>query len=80
MIFTQQQLDTPVAELEGSGLSVRAINLLEERAGVVWIRDLVGMREEDLLSIVAIGPVIIKQLRLSLGLFLTLEAAEAGGV
>ena len=67
---TQEQLDTPVAMLENIGLSLRVINMLEERAGVIWLRDLIGMDESELLSVHEIGPVIVQELRESLQLFL----------
>jgi len=48
VFLTQQQEDTPIAELQRYGLDVRIINLLENDFGAIYIRDLVGLTEEEL--------------------------------
>ena len=55
MRWTQQQLDTPVAELERFGLGVQTIDILENRRGIVYMRDLVKLDERDILNIPMIG-------------------------
>ncbi len=42
------EFDTAIAELERYGLSVRVINALERRCGVVWVRDLRAFSVDEL--------------------------------
>lgn len=48
--------DVPVAVLEEHGLSVRIINMLEDAAGLVYMRDLLAMTEADLVALPQFGP------------------------
>ena len=54
MIITQKQLDTPIAYLDGYGLTTRLINALDD-AGYVYVRDLQGVTLEEIQKIEMIG-------------------------
>ncbi len=47
---------TPMAELEFFGLSVRVINEIEDKMGLIWIEDLPENLEEELWKIKNLGP------------------------
>ena len=49
--ITQGFFDTPVAELERHGLDHRLVNMLEDKLGVVYVRDLEGVERVDLLAV-----------------------------
>jgi len=52
--LTNEQLNTPLAELELYGMSVREINALDE-LGCIYIKDLEGVEASDLLEVPNIG-------------------------
>ena len=52
---TREQLDTPLAELEGELLDLHLLNLLEDGFGAIYVRDLVDVEEADLLAVPNVG-------------------------
>ena len=46
--LVKNHLDVPIAVLEEYGLSYSCLNQLEDCFGVIWLRDLVGLTEDDL--------------------------------
>lgn len=64
--LTDEQLDTPLAELEIYGLSCRSCNKLEDEFGAIYVRDLIGAQPEDLLALEYFGHTMIRELRLAL--------------
>ena len=64
--LTDEQLATPLAELEIYGLSCRACNKLKEEFGAIYVRDLVGAQPEDLIVLAYFGHTMIRELRLAL--------------
>jgi hypothetical protein len=54
-----------VADLECFGLSVKSINLLEDRLGIVYVDQLEGIKEEDLrvYGYHGFGPVGIQEVK-----------------
>lgn len=63
-------LRMPVAELEGHGLSLRIINQLEERFGVMYLGDLQAVTEQDILEERQMGAGTLREIRASLSGFL----------
>ena len=47
-LLIKEYLDLPVSILEEYGMSYSCLNQLEDRFGVIWLRDLVDLTEEDL--------------------------------
>jgi len=67
--MTQQQLDEPLASLEEHGLSNRLLNMLEDKLGAVYIRDLLKFDEGDLLGVDEFGVRAVEMLKRALLLF-----------
>jgi len=63
-----------VAELEYLGLSLRVINTLEEKVGIVYIKQLIEKSKEDLLDIRQLGSGAVKQIIAALERFPELES------
>ena len=55
VILTKEQLNTPLAELELYGMSIREINALETELDCMYVKDLEGVEVSDLLAIDNIG-------------------------
>ena len=70
MLFTAEQLETPLVKLEFYGLDIRVINTLEKRASIVWIRDLVGVKDVDLVRVDMMGVANVRSLKIALCRFL----------
>jgi len=66
----QEIMETPIAELGQWGLSVRAINLLELRHGLVYIWQLRGVTRDQLMVGEDIGMGVVRELAGALGRFL----------
>lgn len=62
-----------VAELEYLGLSLRVINTLEEKVGIVYVQQLIDKSEKELLHIRQLGAGAIKQIMAALERFPDLE-------
>lgn len=62
-----------VAELEYLGLSLRVINTLEEKMGVIFIQQLIEKSEKELLAIKQLGQGAVKQILNALERFPELE-------
>jgi len=63
MLFTREQLETPLAELEEYGLDVRIVSILEMRYDAVYIKDLIKIDSTQLEATAGLGPVRLNQLR-----------------
>lgn len=55
-------LDTPLAELEKQGVSVRLIGSLEKQFGL-YVRDLIGVDDKAILSLPNVGKTELKHLK-----------------
>lgn len=73
MIFESADNGLALAELEYLGLSLRVVNTLEQKVGVVYLQDLLSMSEEDIAGIRQLGSGAIKQLSDALARFPELE-------
>jgi DNA-directed RNA polymerase alpha subunit len=66
-------LETPIAELASHGLNSHVINNIEEAFGL-YVKDLEGVTEKDILEVQGIGELHLKSLIKSLkGLLTTLS-------
>ncbi len=63
MPWTDEQRDTPLAELELFGLSCRLCNMLEADCQAIYVRDLLHIKCETLASIPYFGPKGIQQVQ-----------------
>jgi DNA-directed RNA polymerase alpha subunit len=73
MIFESADNGLAVAELEYLGLSLRVVNTLEQKVGVVYLQDLLSMSEEDIANVRQLGSGAIKQISDALARFPELE-------
>lgn len=73
MIRREAEKGMAVAELEYLGLSLRVINTLEDRVGIVYIRQLIEKSESELLDIKQLGSGAVKQIVAALERFPELE-------
>lgn len=74
MIRREAAKGMAVAELEYLGLSMRVINTLEEKVGIVYIRQLIDKSEQELLDIKQLGSGAVKQIIAALKRFPELES------
>ena len=74
MIRREAAKGMAVAELEYLGLSLRVINTLEERVGIVYIGQLIEKSEIELLGIKQLGSGAVKQIIAALERFPDLES------
>lgn len=63
-----------VAELEYLGLSLRVVNTLEEKVGIVYIEQLIDLTTEELIGIKQLGRGAVDQIAAALNIFPQLEA------
>lgn len=73
MIFQSADNGMAVAELEYLGLSLRVVNTLEQKVGILYLRDLLSMSEDDIAGIRQLGSGAIRQITEALGRFAELE-------
>lgn len=73
MIFESADNGLAIAELEYLGLSLRVVNTLEQKVGIVYLQDLLSMSEEDIAKIRQLGDGAIKQISDALARFPELE-------
>ncbi len=77
LFFSQEQLETPISELERFGLALRIINSLERYHNVLTISDLVNKSAETLKSTgvgkYKVSDFAIAELRKSLKRFLEID-------
>jgi len=59
-------LDVAVAELEMHGLNVRQIDLIENKLGIIWLRDLKHVDERELLGVKEFGDCCMRRLKSSI--------------
>ena len=76
MKISLEQLETPIAELESLGVPVRVVGILE-RAGYVYISDLVAVSASTLLLVRQFGPAHLEALKAALREFLGAAANGA---
>lgn len=62
MIRKEASKGMAVAELEYLGLSLKVINALENRMGIVYIRQLANKSKEDILEVSQLGLAAVKQI------------------
>ena len=74
MILDAARNGLAVAELEYLGLSLRVVNTLEEKLGVLYLQELIDMSEEELLSTRQLGSGALKQISKALERFPELES------
>ena len=75
----QEFLNTPITELELYGLRLRWINMLENRMGVRFVRDLEGVSEKDLLGLSSFGKCAVLSLRNALAELLKVTVKSEKG-
>lgn len=73
MIRKESAKGMAVAELEYIGLSLRVINLLEEKIDIVYMHQLIDKSEEFLLDVDQLGLSAVKQIKNALRRFPELE-------
>jgi DNA-directed RNA polymerase alpha subunit len=66
----QELVDEPIAVLEEYGLSVRSITVLENQCNIVYMRDLLKLSKEELLSKPEVKETICKEIENSIRSFL----------
>ena len=66
----------PISDLEYAGLSVRIINALEEKMGIMSLRQLISYSEEDLLAIKTIANTSITQIKKAFRRFPEIESEK----
>jgi len=59
-------LDSAVAELEPHGLNVRQIDLIENKLGIIWLKDLKNVDERELMAVKEFGDGCMKRLKTSI--------------
>lgn len=74
MIRREAAKGMAVAELEYLGVSYRTINTLEEKVGIVYLKQLINKTEEELLNIEQLGSGAIEQIIDALERFPELES------
>lgn len=51
LLFTEQQLSTPISILEKYGVSLQTVNAIEDRFHAMCIRDIAMVTRQDLISV-----------------------------
>ena len=59
-------LDAAVAELEIHGLAVRQIDMIENKLGIIWLKDLKNVSEQELMSVKEFGDCCMRRLKSSI--------------
>jgi hypothetical protein len=77
MIFEYADNGMAIAELEYLGLSLRVVNTLEQKVGVLYLRDLLSMSEEDIAGIRQLGGGAIRQIAEAFKRFPELESERS---
>ena len=55
LVACQRTNRIAIAELEGYGLPVRAINMLEDELGMIWLDELLELTPDELMAVPCIG-------------------------
>lgn len=73
---TQEQLDTSLADLEAWGMSLRISNLLDKHRQALFVGDLVGVTEAEIVAIPNVHEAGLKAIRWALKRFLDGESPD----
>lgn len=69
--ITKAQLDTPIAELEGYGVDVRNIGIIENRLNILYVGQLLQLTPQELLNVKQLGPTGVQEIQDGVKLFLS---------
>lgn len=69
--ITKVQLDTPIAELEGYGVDVRNIGIIENRLNILYVGQLLQLTPQELLNVKQLGPTGVQEIQDGVKLFLS---------